>query len=82
MALGALPRDILLIALRPGAILALLGVALGLIVALGASRLMSSLLFGVSPADPITFLRVPVTLAVVALLVCWIPAAALFASRP
>jgi predicted permease len=74
MALGALPRDILLIAVRPGAMLALTGVALGLIVALGASRLMSSLLFGVSPADPITFLGVPVTLALVALLACWIPA--------
>jgi predicted permease len=74
MALGAEPRDILLIALRPGAVLTLTGVAVGLIAAQGATHLMASLLFGVSPADPLTFVGVPVTLALVALLACWIPA--------
>jgi putative ABC transport system permease protein len=74
MALGALPRDILLLSLRPGAILTLTGVALGLAVAQGVTHLMSSLLFGVSPGDPITFIGVPVALALVALLACWIPA--------
>jgi predicted permease len=74
MALGAQPRDILLIALRPGAMLTLLGVGLGLIAAQGATHLMTSLLFGVSPADPITLIGVPVALALVALLACWIPA--------
>jgi predicted permease len=74
MALGADARDILLLALRPGAILTLTGVVLGLAAAQGATRLMASLLFGVSPADPLTFVGVPVTLACVALLACWIPA--------
>jgi putative ABC transport system permease protein len=74
MALGAEARDILLLALRPGVILTLTGVALGLAAAQGATRLMASLLFGVSPADPITFVGVPVTLALVSLLACWIPA--------
>jgi putative ABC transport system permease protein len=74
MALGAEARDILLLALRPGAILTLTGVVLGLIAAQGATHLMTSLLFGVSPADPITFIGVPVVLGLVALLACWIPA--------
>lgn len=74
MALGAEARDILLLALRPGVILTLTGVALGLAVAQGATHLMTSLLFGVSPADPITFIGVPVVLGLVALLACWIPA--------
>jgi predicted permease len=74
MALGANARDILLLALRPGAILTLIGVALGLVGAQGATHLMTSLLFGVSPADPITVIGVPSALALVALLACWIPA--------
>jgi putative ABC transport system permease protein len=74
MALGAEARDILLLALRPGAVLTLTGVALGLAAAQGATHLMASLLFGVSPADPITFVGVPAVLALVALLACWIPA--------
>ncbi len=74
MALGALPRDILLLSLRPGVILTLTGVALGLAAAQGVTHLMSSLLFGVSPGDPITLIGVPVALALVALLACWIPA--------
>jgi putative ABC transport system permease protein len=74
MALGAEARDILLLALRPGVILTLTGVALGLAAAQGATRLMASLLFGVSPVDPLTFVAVPISLAIVALLACWIPA--------
>ena len=74
MALGAQHRDILLLALRPGARLTLAGVALGLTAAWGATHLMTSLLFGVSPGDPVTFLAVPVALASIALLACWIPA--------
>jgi ABC-type antimicrobial peptide transport system permease subunit len=74
MALGAEARDILLLALRPGVLLTLTGVALGLAAAQGATHLMASLLFGVSPADPITFAGVPIALGSVALLACWIPA--------
>jgi len=74
MALGAQPRDIMLLAFRPGVILTLAGVVAGLIVALGVTHWMSSLLFGVSPSDPLTFAGVPVALALAALLACWIPA--------
>jgi predicted permease len=74
MALGADARDILLLSLRPGAILTLTGVALGLTAAQGVTHLMSSLLFGVSPADPLTLVGVPIALAAIALLACWIPA--------
>lgn len=74
MALGAQPHDILLLAFRPGVILTFAGVAAGLIGALVSTRWMSSLLFGVSPSDPLTFAGVPVALALVALLACWIPA--------
>jgi putative ABC transport system permease protein len=74
MALGALPRDILLLALGPGAMITLAGIVLGLLAAQGATRLMISLLFGVSAVDPITFIGVPLALALVALLACWIPA--------
>lgn len=72
-ALGAEPRDILLLALKPGAWLTLSGVLAGLLTAQVATRLMNSLLFGVSPVDPITFAGAPVALAVVALMACWIP---------
>jgi hypothetical protein len=51
IALGAQQRDIMLLALRPGAILTLTGVALRLMAAQGATHLMAILLFGVSPAD-------------------------------
>jgi len=74
MALGAQHRDILLLALRPGVRLTIAGVALGLTAAWGATHLMTRLLLGVSPGDPITLLGVPVALASVALLACWIPA--------
>jgi predicted permease len=74
MALGAQDRDILLLALRPGAMLTVTGVALGWMAAQGATHLMTSLLFGVSPGDPLTFIGVPVVLALVALFACWIPA--------
>jgi putative ABC transport system permease protein len=62
------------LALRPGAILTLIGVGLGLAAAQGATHWMTSLLFGVSPADPITVIGVPLALTLVALLACWIPA--------
>jgi putative ABC transport system permease protein len=74
MALGAEAHDILLLALRPVAIFTLTGVVLGLMAAQGTTHLMTSLLFGVSPADPITFIGAPVVLVSVALLACWIPA--------
>ena len=74
LALGATTRNILFLVLRKGMGLTLLGVAIGLAAALGLTRLMSSLLFGVKAVDPLTFVTVPVLLASVALLACYLPA--------
>jgi putative ABC transport system permease protein len=55
-------------------ILTIVGVALGIGVAFGVSRVMSGLLFGVTPADPLTFTLIALLLSSVALLACYIPA--------
>jgi putative ABC transport system permease protein len=60
--------------LREGMALALSGVAIGLALAWGLARLMSGLLFGVSPADPLTFGGVALILVAVALAASWLPA--------
>jgi len=73
-ALGATPRDILFLVLKKGMGLTLIGVAIGLVSAFALTRLMSSLLFGVKSSDPLTFVAVPLLLAFVALLACYIPA--------
>jgi putative ABC transport system permease protein len=52
----------------------LLGAAIGLVVSLAVTRALSSLLFGVSVTDPLTFIAVPVVLAFVAILACYLPA--------
>jgi putative ABC transport system permease protein len=74
MALGAERRDILRMVLRHGSLMAALGVAIGIAVALVLARLITSLLFQVSATDPPTFSVVPVALAAVALVACYIPA--------
>jgi putative ABC transport system permease protein len=74
VALGARPRDVLSLVIRQGIILTLTGALAGLIVALGLTRLMSSLLFGVGAMDPLTFVGVAALLITVALLACLIPA--------
>ncbi|HVR72631.1 MAG TPA: ABC transporter permease [Vicinamibacteria bacterium] len=74
MALGAERREILRMVLRHGALMAVSGVALGLVAASVLARLITSLLFQTSAADPPTFSVVPVVLIAVALLACWIPA--------
>jgi putative ABC transport system permease protein len=73
-ALGAQPRDILRLAFRPSLILTVTGTIVGLSASMIVTRLMSSLLFGVSASDPITFAAVPVLLGIVALAACLIPA--------
>ncbi len=74
VALGAEPRDLRLMVLRQGLRLSLGGVALGLAGAFGLARLLRSLLYDLSATDPLTFGAVALSLIVVALLACWIPA--------
>ena len=74
MALGAQPGTVLGLVIGQGAKLALAGVALGLAGAFPVTRLMSSLLFGVSARDPLTFGAVAGLLTAVALVACYIPA--------
>ncbi len=74
LALGALPRDILALVMKRGALLVLGGVAIGGIAAFALTRLMASLLFGVGAADPMTFLGISLLLTGVALAACFVPA--------
>jgi putative ABC transport system permease protein len=74
MALGAQSRDVLLMIVKQGSVLILLGLAIGLVGAYALTRVISSLLFGVTAKDPFTFAAVAVLLAIVALLACYIPA--------
>jgi putative ABC transport system permease protein len=74
MALGAQPGRVLLLVLRQGLLLTLIGIGVGLLGALALTRLMSSLLFGVEATDPATFAAIVLLLAAVSLLACYIPA--------
>jgi predicted permease len=74
MALGGQREDILRLILRHGTKLTLVGVAIGVAAAFGLSRFLSSLLYGVKPTDPLTFLGVTIMLVLVTLLACYIPA--------
>src|SRR5262249_49954666 len=74
MALGARRGHMLKIVLGQGARLALLGLMIGLAAAAGLTRLMGSILYGVSPTDPFTFAAVALVLPLVALAACYIPA--------
>jgi ABC-type antimicrobial peptide transport system permease subunit len=74
MALGAQPSDVTRLVVGEGARLTLMGIAAGVLAALGLTRLMRSLLFGVSAVDPLTFAAVALLLAVVAILASYIPA--------
>jgi len=74
MALGASARDVLKMVVGSGMLLAAIGVTAGLLGAFALTRLMASLLFGVSPTDLVTFSLVTVGLLLVALLACYIPA--------
>ena len=74
MALGAQKNDVMRAVLRDGAAMTLPGIGAGVVVALGLSRLMSAILFGVTPTDVITFASVPVLLCAVAMTACYLPA--------
>src|SRR5215470_8184799 len=74
MALGAQGTDVLQLIIKQGLTLMLIGLGLGLAGALVLTRLMSSMLYGVSATDPLTFGLIALLLAGVTLLACWIPA--------
>jgi len=74
LALGAEQRDILRLIVGQGMVLIAIGAGIGLAVALAATQVLKSLLFGVSATDPLTFASVIVVLVGVALLACYLPA--------
>jgi predicted permease len=74
MALGAERRDVLQLVLGDAGRMVMLGVGIGLAAVLGLTRMMASMLFGVSPTDPITLTGVALLLSGVSLLACYIPA--------
>jgi len=74
MALGSTPSDVMWLVMRGGARLGLVGLAIGLGGSVIVARLMSALLYGMSPADPLTFVLVPLILVVVVLVATYIPA--------
>jgi ABC-type antimicrobial peptide transport system permease subunit len=74
MALGAQGRDVLRLVMREGLVLAGVGIVIGVATALAAMRLIEAYLYGVSPADPVTFIAIPLLLGGVALVACWLPA--------
>jgi putative ABC transport system permease protein len=73
-ALGAQSGDVLRLVIRQGMAAVLPGVVIGLALAIAATRVMKSLLFGVGATDPPTFVAIALSLTLVALLACWIPA--------
>ena len=73
-ALGATRGSILALVLRQGLSLTLLGVLIGLVGAIGATRALMTLLFDVSRLDPVTYVGVIMLLASVSVLACWLPA--------
>jgi ABC-type antimicrobial peptide transport system permease subunit len=74
MALGARAEDVLGMVVAQGIRPALVGVGVGLIGALIATRIMKTLLFGITATDPLTFIVVPIVLGAVAFAACWFPA--------
>jgi putative ABC transport system permease protein len=74
MALGARREDVLQLVLGHGTKLAIAGVGIGLVASLAATRMLSSMLFAVTPKDPETYIAVAFLLITVAMLACYIPA--------
>jgi putative ABC transport system permease protein len=74
MALGADPHSVLRLTIWHGMVLALLGLSVGLLCAVAATRLLASLLYGVRSSDPLTLIFVAVTLSSVCLFACFVPA--------
>ncbi len=74
LALGAGPGQVLGLVVREGVRLAGVGLGIGLLAALAVSRILRSMLFGVTATDPVTFIVIPLLLLAVTALACWVPA--------
>jgi putative ABC transport system permease protein len=74
VSLGASRADVVVLVIRQGMLLALIGSAVGILGALGLSRLMKSLLYGVKPVDPLIFCGVTILLMMVAMAASYLPA--------
>lgn len=74
LAIGAQPRQVLVLVLKQGLLLTVIGVGLGLGASMALTRLMSGLLFGVAPIDPTTFVAISLLLLLVSLFACYLPA--------
>jgi putative ABC transport system permease protein len=74
MALGASRRDVLRLVIAQGLLLVALGVAIGIAGSFALTRLLGTLLWGVTPTDPLTYVVVIMTLVTVAMLACYLPA--------
>jgi ABC-type antimicrobial peptide transport system permease subunit len=74
VALGATSQGIIAQVLVRGLRLAVIGVGIGLVIALGLARFIAGMLYEVSAADPVTFVLVPVLLLIIAVLACYVPA--------
>jgi len=74
MALGATARDVVQMIVGEGARITIIGVAIGLIFAMAVGKIVGKFLYGVTGNDPVTFTLIPIALAAVALIACWLPA--------
>ena len=74
LALGAQKRDVLRLILRQGMTLVAAGIVFGVAASIGLTRLMATLLYGVSATDPLTFFALSIALLAVAFVACWLPA--------
>ena len=82
MALGARPADVLRLVVGQGMSLAGVGLGIGVLAALAATRLMTRMLFGVSATDPFTFVSIVVLLGAIAFVASWVPARRAVATDP
>jgi ABC-type antimicrobial peptide transport system permease subunit len=82
IALGAESGNVAAMVLRQGLTMAVVGVVVGVVSAIGLTRLMSALLYGVSPTDPITFMATSISLVGIALLASYLPARRAAATDP
>ena len=74
IALGAMPRDVFALVVRQGLSVAAMGIALGAVLALAAGRVLASLLYGVSPYDPLVLASAALVLLGAAAVASWVPA--------